>query len=258
MSSPTRAGASGGPESNTAGKDYSFVRIDAVKTKENIRACARCLNGAVTGGRGFLRHLSSRNGLVTDLLTWDVGVTVTSLAVVGEKDVWAGLARGDILIYDLGARDTRKRPFFGHKDGVTCMQAFPSPPEEASSAAAVISGGSDFVVKLWSSEGEHLGSISGHANHIHCVATKAITESSLLILSGSAQGAVLATLLERQQASSAATGGSSSGSSGSSYTPKTRALALPASSKAVTSLLEHQGRLWVGYDHGMLRICDTG
>lgn len=79
------------------GKDYSFVRVDGVRTKENVRACARCLHGAVTGGRGFLRHWSSRDGTVTDLLTWDVGVTVRSLAVVGDTDVWAGLARGEYV-----------------------------------------------------------------------------------------------------------------------------------------------------------------
>ena len=239
------------------GGGYSHVLVDTVKTRENVRAVSRCPSGAVTGGRGFLRLWSSKEAKVTDLMTWDASVTVTSLAVVADTDVWTGLAKGDILIFDLRTRDVRKKPFFGHKDGVTCIQAtspsFPSSSSSSSSSLStmaeasslssmnlVISGGSDFLVKLWSSEGEQLGAYSGHANHIHCLATKMLSESSLLVLSGSAHGAMLATLLERH---------------GGGYSPRTEPLPLPASAKAVTTMLEHNGMLWIGYDHGLLRIC---
>eukprot|EP00959_Pyramimonas_sp_CCMP1952_P458914 9477416-Pyramimonas_sp.AAC.1 len=46
---------------------------------------------------------------------------ITCLACVGESDLWAGTATGDLMVYSMTTAEITLKPWLAHKEGVFCM-----------------------------------------------------------------------------------------------------------------------------------------
>lgn len=89
---------------------------------------------------------------------------IWSIAAVGASHVWCGTHSGPILVFDKQSRKYTSE-MQKHKGGVNSIAQSPA----GVSRSFVCTGGADFRMQMWTLEGKHVKTYSGHTGGVRCV-----------------------------------------------------------------------------------------